>query len=176
MELVPDSVYPPGSSNSWVVSGTSTTVEKANSVFSHCSTFQSRCSHSKWMPHCCIVFPQCFPGLYILCTDAFLIYSFTFIAQLNDYVFVSYNCQKDLMRLQSTKVLMCYLKLYKAVLINVNRWQASSCDCKCSLHLYSAADWLVGSVLWLCQVHQRLPGVNCTKAWLSVHNVLKPSP
>lgn len=51
-------------------------------------------------------------------------------AQLNDYVFVSYNCQNYIMRLLRTKVLMCYLKLYEAVLIHADGWQASSCDCK----------------------------------------------
>lgn len=32
------------------------------------------------------------------------------------------------------------------------------------LHLYFGADWLVGSKLWHCQVHQRLPGVNQHKS------------
>lgn len=50
-------------------------------------------------------------------------------AQFNDYVFVFYNCQNYIMRFWRTKVLMCYLKLYQAVLINVNALQASSCDC-----------------------------------------------
>lgn len=81
--------------------------------------------------------------LYILCTDAFLIYSFTCIAQLNDYVFVSYNCQKDLMRLQSTKVLMCYLKLYKALLINANCGKLHLViACARSICILQLIDWL----------------------------------
>lgn len=49
-----------------------------------------------------------------------LIYGSMFTAQLNDYVFVSCSCQDDIMRLQRAEVLMCSLKLYKAVLMNAD--------------------------------------------------------
>lgn len=71
--------------------------------------------------------------------DTFLIYGSMFIAtaQLNDYVFVSYYCQNYITRLLRTKLLMCYLNLYKAGLIHSNGWQASSCDCKvCAISVF----------------------------------------
>lgn len=126
--------------------------------FSHRSTFQTRCSLSEWMPHCGIVLPPH--------TDAFLIYSLMFIAtaQLNNYVFVSYNSQNYITRLLRTKVPMCYLKLYKAVLIHANRWQASSCHCK----VFATSvfwDWLIG---WICAVAlpstSKIPGFNLYKS------------
>ena len=87
--------------------------------------------HFQKESHAVVLCSQCFPLFYLPRTKTFLIYCSMFIAtaQFNDYVFVFYNCQNYIMRFWRRKVLMCYLKLYKAVLINVNALQASSCDC-----------------------------------------------
>lgn len=102
-------------------------------------TSRNRCSLSEWMPL-----------FYLLHTDKFLIYSSMFLElELNDYVFVSRHCQNDIMRFfRRPGVLMCYLRLYKEVLINANKRQASSCDCALFATSVSPA-WLIG---WICAV------------------------
>lgn len=119
------------------------------------------------MPQSCCAPSVLSPKLDLLHIDTLLIYGiqsvFTAPAQLNDYVFVSCSCQNYIMRLLKTKVLMCCLKLYKGVFYSC-KWMASFVLCSSSVCNICILDLtLAGSVLWLCQAHQRLPGVNMYK-------------
>lgn len=102
-------------------------------------------------------------------TERPLIYSFMLIAtaQLNDWAFVSYNCQQ--LHNEISKERRCWFvpeALLSVFFFDKSKWMASfilwvQCVCyNCTLRV----DWLVGSGFWLCQAPQRYPEVNRYKS------------